>query len=1274
MSGSSGNSEPRKSVRGKPIIKLFTFLKPPGIFYYIKDNYGYTYLVDSGSPLSLLKYETFVKLPKEKIQNIQNENFSIIGFNTQNQTNINQSCEIESRPNKLQKFYIFDSNFNFDGLVGIDFLENLNAKIDYENKKLILFDKELPLYPYDQNLISDENLKENLSEKNNENKTKVTIPARTIQTVELNVEDTNLQEGLCPEILVSKEIKIPTALVSIKNNKIITTIANISSNDQNFEIDPILIEPLPELKNNETNIQVNNLNFVNNEREQRILNELRLDHLNSEEKELIQNLCLKYKNIFYLEGDKLTFTSLIKHEINTNNSHPIYSKTYRYPHIHKQEVKKQINEMLNQNIIQPSTSPWSSPVWVVPKKIDSSGKQKWRLVIDYRKLNEVTVGDKYPLPNIEDLLDQLGKCKYFSTIDLASGFHQIEIEKRDIPKTAFSVENGHFEFLRMPFGLRNAPSTFERVMDQVLTGIQNEICMTYLDDIITYSSDLNEHIYRLESVFQRLEKHNLKIQPCKCEFLRKEVAYLGHVVTKDGVKPNPNKIIAIQKYPIPKTQKEIKSFLGLTGYYRRFIKNYSEIIKPLTLLLKKNANFNFDEKCIESFNKCKELLTNAPILSYPNFDEEFILTTDASNFAIGAVLAQGKLGEEKPIAYGSRTLNGAETRYSTIEKELLSIVHFVKHFRPYLFGRKFKIVCDHKPLIWVFSIKDPGSRLARWRLKLEEYEYEIIHKPGKYNKNADALSRIKINPLEPLSDSDSDGSNLIDDFNNKFYDFLEKRKQSSLIDFNKIKQTNDNLIFAPHNNIILFVPINENPETPHLQLIKRDIITDPEQQRLNLNDLLTIKQSIKLPNRQYYLIKIPTIKIESLSLKDCFRICYTFKNLLPDKHFYINPVKHLPFLDILSYLFKDTDISFTICHDVVKIPPENERKEILNNFHSNKTSVHKGINETFRRIREQYVWKNLRADVENFIKSCDTCNKTKTNRQNPDYPLVITETPEKPFEHINIDLLDINRKNILLTIVDNFSKYAQAYYLPNKQAISVVDKLLCYFQHFPIPKRIHCDAGSEFDNVYLRDLAKLYNFKLTYSAISHPQSNGTVERFHATLLDSLRAYHLENPSKSILEGLPYSIISYNKSRSSTTKYTPEEIIYGHIRDFENEQFFQNESELHTSYINQVKNTANFIFEQVKSNINQSKQKSKERFDKHVKENKYQYKVGDLVYIKQSQIGNKMKNKFNGPYKIIKIVNTNTAKIETGPSTFSIINFDRLKLASLVPGSSSEPQE
>ncbi|KAL4092465.1 hypothetical protein QTP88_026966 [Uroleucon formosanum] len=260
----------------------------------------------------------------------------------------------------------------------------------------------------------------------------------------------------------------------------------------------------------------------------------------------------------------------------------------------------------------------------------------------------------------------------------------------------------------MPFGLSGAPSTFQRLMNAALTGLNSIKAFVYLDDIIIYAADLTEHESRLEEVFQRLRKFNLRLQPRKCQFLRREVVYLGHLITDSGVKPDPAKI----------------------SCYRRFIEKYSQIAKPITILLKKGQSFEWTAECQTAFETLIRKLIQAPILQYPNFEEPFILTTDASGYAIGSIISQGReIGQDLPIAYASRTLNKAEQNYSTTEKELLSIVWSVKHFRPYLLGRQFKIYTDHQPLTWLFNVKDPGSRLMRWRIKLSEYQYEVIYKP-----------------------------------------------------------------------------------------------------------------------------------------------------------------------------------------------------------------------------------------------------------------------------------------------------------------------------------------------------------------------------------------------------------------------------------------------------------------------------------------------------------------------------------------------------------------
>ncbi|XP_057329925.1 uncharacterized protein LOC130670528 [Microplitis mediator] len=489
--------------------------------------------------------------------------------------------------------------------------------------------------------------------------------------------------------------------------------------------------------------QVDNKYSLNRKKERvkQIIQLLRHSHMNEEEKESIIEHIKTYHDSYFLPGDKLGCTNVLTHKIRTIDDVPVFTRQYRYPQTLRGEINQQAKELEEQGIIVPSISPYNTAVWIVPKKPDSQGNKKYRLVLDFRPLNEKTIGDAQPLPLITEILEQLGGAIYFSTLDLKSGYHQVEVDPADRHKTAFSTAFGHFEFSRMPFGLKTAPATFQRIMNIVLSGLQGIEVFVYLDDIVIYASSLEEHSLKLERVMKRLKDANLKLQPDKCEFLRREVIYLGHIISAEGVRPDPAKVTAVKNFPRPRTQKNIRQFLGLAGYYRRFIHRFSQIAKPLTNLLKKSMTFEWGRSQQEAFEILRDKLCEEPVLQYPDQSQPFVVTTDASGIAIAGILSQGPIGKDRPVEYTSRVLNDNEQKYSTYEKEALAILHSVSQFRSYLYGRPFKLVTDHKPLVWMQTAKDPTSRLTRWRLKLQEYQFEVIYKAGKTNVNADALSR-----------------------------------------------------------------------------------------------------------------------------------------------------------------------------------------------------------------------------------------------------------------------------------------------------------------------------------------------------------------------------------------------------------------------------------------------------------------------------------------------------------------------------------------------------
>lgn len=442
-----------------------------------------------------------------------------------------------------------------------------------------------------------------------------------------------------------------------------------------------------------------------------LLSEININtNIKIQEQKRLLALCKKYENIFYQKNDKLSYTKGITHNIPTpNDLPPINQKNYRLPQAHKEIINNTVEELLENDIIEHSNSPWNSPLLVVDKKPGADGKKKHRVVIDYRKLNLQTLGDAYPLPRIDDILDQLNGSEYFTTLDLASGYHQVPIETKDKEKTAFSTNLGHFQFKRMPFGLKGGPATFQRLMDQTLQGLLSTDCFVYLDDIVVYSNSLKNHLEKLEKIFERIQNAKLKLQPQKCHFLKTEIIYLGHKCSKDGCEPDPDKTKAIQSIKPPKSVKEIQSFLGIANYYRRFIPNFAKIAIPLVKLTRKETPFNWDEECAQAFENLKKTLISDAVLSFPDFSKPFEISTDASNEALGAVLSQ----DAKPIAFASKTLNLTESKYSTIEKELLGVVWGVKKFRCYVYGQEFTVFTDHKPLLGIHRMKDPSSRLLR---------------------------------------------------------------------------------------------------------------------------------------------------------------------------------------------------------------------------------------------------------------------------------------------------------------------------------------------------------------------------------------------------------------------------------------------------------------------------------------------------------------------------------------------------------------------------------
>ena len=479
-----------------------------------------------------------------------------------------------------------------------------------------------------------------------------------------------------------------------------------------------------------------------------------LDNIPEQERTQLTTMLEKYHEVFSLVEGERGETDLTEIHIETGDATPKKQPVRRVPFAVRREVARQLQHMQEDGVIQPSSSPWASAIVLVRKKDGSL-----RICVDYRRLNSVTKPDTFPLPRIDDLLDQLGSAEYFTTLDLAAGYWQIRVADDSIEKTAFVTPNGLFEFRVMPFGLTNAPAIFQRLMQRVLSGLNPaegpDYVAVYIDDILIFSRTMEEHLHHISRVLDRLRAAGLKLRPTKCHFLCQRVEYLGHLITPHGLGPNPKRVSAVADFPVPASVTQVRQFVGLTSYYRRFIKNFAKTAAPLHNLTRKDVEFCWTVQCQDAFDALKRRLTEAPVLVYPNFNFGFILETDASYQGLGAVLSQ-RLEDQKlhPVAFGSRALAPTEKNYAVTELETLAVVWAVKHFRAYLYGHDVQVVTDHSAVKALLATPSPSGKHARWWLQVYgsgARKVDVVYRPGNENTRADALSRNPVSPntLEP---------------------------------------------------------------------------------------------------------------------------------------------------------------------------------------------------------------------------------------------------------------------------------------------------------------------------------------------------------------------------------------------------------------------------------------------------------------------------------------------------------------------------------------------
>ena len=997
----------------------------------------------------------------------------------------------------------------------------------------------------------------------------------------------------------------------------------------------------------------------NDPRLQEILSKVSLntDHLSTSEVNEITNLFHEYIDVFKLEDGPHGNYSGVKHEIRPDGHPPIRSRPYRYtPHIQK-EIKKQVNEMLDQGIIKESTSPWSFPVCMVPK---AGSPGSYRFAINFKKLNDICPRDNFPLPNISDALDSLGaaKPKYFSTLDLASGYWQIGLEESSKPLTAFVTQDGLFEFQRMPFGLHNAPATFQRAMQEILRGLNWKFVLCYLDDVIIFSSTFSEHLSHLKQVFDRFRQAGLKLQPKKCSFGQKEVKYLGHIVSEEGIATDPDKVKIVKEYPPPTKVSEVRSFLGFVGYYRKYIKDFCKIAEPLTNLTRKDVHFVWDEKCKTAFETLKQKLQEPPILAYPRFDgTEFILQTDASGVGLGFILAQIQEGKERVISYGGRALHKGEKNYTTTELEALAVVEGVKKYAPYLqHGVKFTVVTDHCALKWLFSKKQTIGHLARWAIKLQAYTFDVVHVRGRNNGNADAISRLNFDAMNSCVDCNhcqSDQSETCDSekVNNVWISSnLDKISDDVLSDLPK---GNDNVTKCEKDNSKPEVNVVKNLRFQHGKRVanadndkSKDVPTFPTEINVQkfkealltdnfASSMLDFLEHDNLPNDAH--------KARNLLLQaDQY---YVQDGLL--YHIWHTPAKrHMPERNTYQLYVPITFVD-----------------TVLNNCHDHVLAAHFGFQRTYSKIRQRYFWKGMYRDVDNWVRSCISCSQRKTHRHKVIAPLEIMKVPGA-FQRVSVDILGplpvtTSGNRYVLCFTDHCTRWPILVPLKVTDASTIAraffDHVIC--EH-GCPQTLLSDRGTNFLSKIVLEVCRIMRTNKLNTSSYHPQCNAIQERYNAVILDTISHYvnEFHNDWDQYITAIQFAYRTTPAENS--VGFSPFFLLYGREARLPLDVTLTSECDYaeHNlrEHIHKLVSQLEVVRKISQRHAEQNQAKMKERFDERATEVPYQ--VGDSVWIYipavQQGLSRKLMKFWSGPYLLVE---------QTGPVNFRVRNLENNKL-------------
>ena len=820
-------------------------------------------------------------------------------------------------------------------------------------------------------------------------------------------------------------------------------------------------------------------------------------------KKEFERICQERQAAFSKNNKDIGRTQLIEMEIDTGDSLPVAQSPYTLPLKHYDWVRNEIETLEKAGVIERSLSPWASPVIVVPKKSAPDEPPRRRLCVDYRKVNnlqqEVKKTDRstgclslYPLPKIDELLAKLNGAKIFSTIDLRSGYYHIGLTRESRAKSAFVVPMGKWEFSRTPFGLSQAPAYFQLLINKVLMEC-GKFAMGYLDDIIIFSQTEEDHLDQLENIFLRLEHFGLKMKREKCAFFKQHIQYLGHLISEEGIKPLPEKLQSIREMPAPRNPKEIKQFLGLLGYYRKFIPRFADISRPLTLLTRHDVEFDWTDRCQKSFEHLRALLMQHPILKYPDQEKPYMLFTDASKIGWSGVLTQpywqggedspstGKKPKYHPVCYVSGLFRGSQLNWAALTKEAYAIYMSVKKLTFYITEADVTVRSDHLPLKKFLEKRTMNAKVNNWAVELEQFKIKLDWVPGTQNTLADALSRLMEISPEAKWEPEPEGY----EFGATCFDELDPVKVHE--------------VFIEHiDTLEMEVPCEAGME-------------------------------VKLPIPRKQMVKLQ--KGDS----ECRDIVKKLRNNVQSAKIY--------FLDneLLIRLWTEEKCTFKCL-----VVPKALRDPLLMLCHNK--NGHNGARRSYQALKRSYYWPNMRKEVYHHCKHCIECNLQ--NQANTEKPFSHFAAPEGPMQFICMDIVGpispmTSRGNrFCLTVVCMLTGYTIAIPIPNKSAETICqayrDNVYCTFGG---SSRILTDNGTEFKNKEFDEVCETLGIKRIYSPVYTPEANGKLEGYHK-FFKACVAKHIRGTALEWDELVPMASAAYNFFPCQSSRESPFVLMFG----------------------------------------------------------------------------------------------------------------------------------